>query len=172
MNDIAPAPEIEALLNRYLAIQQQEQTLKEEKSALQERLAQHLERMGCNMWFPEVAGQKLKVRHQKETVVEYDEEALQQRLGERYAALLEPDWRKIRRNLAALTPALAPHMSVIGSPTAAKVREAIQTGIVKAEEFAGAFEKRTRHLVAVSRVREEDRRAPEPPPVESETADK
>ena len=157
MNDSPPAPEIQALLTRYLSIQQQEQTLKEEKSALQERLAQHMERLGCNMWFPEVAGQKLKVRHQKDTVVEYDEEALRTRLGERYAAILEPDWRKIRHNLPALAPALAPHMPMIGSPSANKVREAVQSGIVKAEEFTGAFEKKTRHLIAVSRVRGNDK---------------
>jgi len=161
MNNTPPAPDIEALLSRYLSIQQQEQTLKEEKSALQERLAQHMESIGATMWFPEVAGQKLKVRHQKETVVEYNEQALQQRLGERYVAILEPDWRKIRRNLPALTPALTPHMPLIGTPSAAKVREAIESGTVRAEEFAGAFEKRTRHLVAVSRVREGDRGTPE-----------
>src|ERR1039458_3266457 len=102
MSDTKPGPEIETLLSRYLSIQQQEQTLKEEKAALQERLAKHMERMKCSMWFPEVAGQKLKVRHQKDVVVEYNEEALQRRLGERYAAILEPDWRKIRRNLPAL----------------------------------------------------------------------
>ena len=161
MNDTTPGPEIEALLSRYLSIQQQEQTLKEEKSALQERLARHMERMGSVLWFPEVAGQKLKVRHQKETVVEYDEEALQKRLGERYAALLEPDWRKIRRHLPVLASALAPHLSVIGSPTAAKVREAVTSGVVKAAEFEGAFRKEVRNRIAVSRVRGEDPGTPE-----------
>ena len=33
MSDTKPGPEIEALLSRYLSIQQQEQTLKEEKAA-------------------------------------------------------------------------------------------------------------------------------------------
>jgi len=47
--------------------------------------------------------------------------------------------------------------------SANKVREAVRSGMAKAEDFAGAFEKKTRHLVSVSRVREEDRRTPEPP---------
>jgi hypothetical protein len=168
MNDTPLIPEIEALLTRYVSIQQQEQALKEEKSALQERLAQHMERMNRSLWFPEASGQKLKVRYQKETVVEYDEEALRQRLGERYAALLEPDWRKIRRNLPALTPTLAPHLPLIGTPSAAKVREAVTSGLVKAEEFNGAFRKTIRNSIAVSRAHGNDRDKGKPQSADSE----
>jgi hypothetical protein len=42
--------EIETLLVRYLAIQQEEQRLREEKTALQGVLAGYLERTGQSLW--------------------------------------------------------------------------------------------------------------------------
>jgi hypothetical protein len=144
---------MEAALARYLAIQTEEQALREEKSGLQQRIAAHMEQDGRDVWFPEVQGQRLKIRSVRSTVVEYDEEKLKVRLGERYGAILAPDPRKIRRNLGAVEAALAPFLDVVGSPSADRVRNAIERGVVRSEEFAGAFTKTARSLVSVSRVR-------------------
>lgn len=142
------------LLRRYLRIQEEEQRLKEEKAALQERLAAFLATRGESSWYPEVDGQKLKVRCQTATVVEYDEPVLRQRLGERYSALLGPDWRKIRRHLGDVEQALKPHLNLIGSPQPNLVRSAIEQGVVSREDFAGAFKKTVRRTVAVGKVKE------------------
>jgi hypothetical protein len=143
------------VLGRYLEIQHEEQELREEKATLQERIAAHMEQTGQTQWFPELEGEKLKVRCTRSTVFEYDEPTLRQRLGERYGAILGPDVRKIRANLGQVTPLLQPLLPLIGSPAPERVREAVEKGVVRAEEFAGAFRKTTRRLVAVSRVRPE-----------------
>ena len=142
---------VEQALRRYIEVQKQEQQLREEKSQLQSALAEHLERQGVTLWFPEVDGQKLKVRYTRTVVVEYDEEKLRHRLGDRYATLLAPDWRKVRRHLDEVAPALAPFLSLVGSPVPEKVRDAVEHGVVRKEEFDGAFCKSVRRLVAVSR---------------------
>jgi hypothetical protein len=148
--------EIENVLSRYIEIQTQEQALKEEKTLLQERIAAHLEKTGQEVWFPVVGGWKLKVRCRKRVTVEYDEEKLRERLGSRYTAILAPDPRKIRQHLPELIPTLTPLLPLIGSPSPDRVREAVQEGVVKTEEFSGAFRKTIRRFVAVGRVQREE----------------
>jgi len=109
--------EIEEVLIRYTEIQMQEQALKEEKALLQDRIDAYMERTGQSLWFLVVVGRRLKVRCQKTVVVEYDEETLRERLGDRYPAILAPDLRKIRQHLPELQPTLAPMLSMIGSPS-------------------------------------------------------
>jgi len=150
------AMEIEEVLIRYMQIQTQEQALKEEKTLLQDRIEAHMDGTGQSLWFPVVEGQRLKVRCRKTIVVEYDEETLRKRLGTRYTAILAPDLRKIRQSLPELHATLEPLLPMIGSPSPDRVREAIQNGVVKTEEFSGAFRKTTRRFVAVGRVRPED----------------
>jgi len=144
---------IEEVLARYVEIQEREQILKEEKAALQDRIADHMEKNGQYQWFTRLGTRELKVRCSKTVVVEYDEAKLQTRLGERYAAILAPDPRKIRQHLGELDATLAPVLSIIGSPAPEKVKAAVEQGLVKATEFSGAFTKTTRRLVAVSRVK-------------------
>ena len=153
----APAltPELTGILTRYLEIQQQEQALKEEKAGLQERLAGYLEHAGAATWYPAVNGQKLKVRASTLVSVEYDEPMLRERLGGRYTEILAPDLKKIRHCLADLTPVLAPVLDRVGSPAPDKVRAALERGTVSAADFAGAFQKHTRRIVSVARVRPE-----------------
>ena len=110
--------DLAATLKRYLELQQEEQRLREEKAALQEKLANHMAGQQLTCWYPELEGQPLKVRCTATTVVEYDEATLKARLGPRYAAVLAPDVRKIRRHMAELDAALAPVLDLIGSPAA------------------------------------------------------
>lgn len=148
--------EIEDVLSRYGEIQVQEQALKAEKALLQDRIAAYMERTEKAVWFPVVGSQRLKVRYRKTVVVEYDEETLRRRLGPRYESILAPDLRKIRQHLPELQATLVPFMPMIGSPSADRVRDAIQEGAMKAEEFSGAFRKTTRRFVAVGRVQPQD----------------
>lgn len=149
--DRSLSEEMAGALRRYLQIQTEEQRLRDEKSALQETLARHMAQRRLAYWFPEVDGQALKVRSHETTTIEYNEDVLRERLGPRYSAILAPDIRKLRRCLAEVGPALAPFLDKVGSPSAEKVRSAVQQGLVQTGEFAGAFKKTTRRTVAVMR---------------------
>ena len=149
----AVSPDIAATLKRYLELQQEEQRLRAEKAVLQEKLANHMAGQRLTYWYPELEGQSLKVRCTETTVVEYDETTLKARLGPRYAAVLAPDIRKIRRHLPELGATLAPVMDLIGSPAADRVRAAIEQGLVSKEDFAGAFTKTIKRQVAVAKAK-------------------
>lgn len=156
-------PEIEAVLARYLEIQRQDQELQSEKARLADALGQYLAQQPDGVWYPEVGGVPLKVRHVRETLVEYDEGELRRRLTDRYVRLLVPDLRKMRQHLAEIEPYLAPILELVGTPDRERVRAAVESGVVRAEEFAGAFRKRVRTRVAVMRVQpHEPQSAPEP----------
>ena len=166
MNAHEVSSELAEALRRYLAIQEEERRLQEEKAALQETLGRHLSALGLAHWYPEVDGVPLKVRCQETAQIEYDEELLRQRLGDRFASILAPDIRKIRRWLPQIQSVFLPILGTIGSPSPDRVRAAVEQGVVRKEEFAGAFKKTTRRLVAVAKVRPGDAEGPggEPAP--------
>ena len=149
-------PDIAKVLTRYLEIQQQDQELQAEKVRLQEALANYLAKQGDGTWFPVVAGTTLKVRYLRESVVEYDEEQLRTRLGDRFVHVLRPDPKKVRGHLAELEASLQPFLATIGSPDRDKVRAAIEQGLVRADEFAGAFRKSVKTRVAVAKAQPRD----------------
>lgn len=154
MNGQNDAPEsIVNDLRRYLEIQNSEAALKEEKSALQERLGRYMAGKSATLWMPEVDGQSLKVRRQSQQIVEYDEEVLRRRLGARYLSILAPDPKKIRAHLDELAPVLTPYLDRVGSPQPQTVRAAIEQGLVSKDDFAGAFRKEVRERVAVMKLR-------------------
>ena len=154
---------VESVLRRYLALQQQEQQIKEEKAGLQAVLANHMTEIERETWYSDVDGQKLRVRCRESVSIEYNEQLLRQRLTDRYAAILKPDLKKMRRCLDDMEPLLAPMLNRVGSPSPDKIREAVDSGVVRKEEFDGTFERTTRHNVSVTRLRSangEDRVAP------------
>jgi hypothetical protein len=63
----------------------------------------------------------------------------------------------MRPHLAEIAVLLAPMMSKVGTPSPEKVRAALEQGLVRKDEFAGAFKRVTRRIVAVGRARPEDR---------------
>ena len=144
---------INIVLEKYLSIQKQEQTLKEEKAELQKALAEHMSTMGRDQWYPDINGRKLKVKCRESTILEYNEELLQERLADKYLSILEPDIRKIRKNLVDVSPLLQPIINIVGSPSAEKVRSAIEAGILQKNEFKGAFTKTIKRNVSVSQIR-------------------
>ena len=144
-------PQIEQVLIRYLHIQQEEKRIEEEKRQLRQELTSLLGAGDPYLWNPVVLGMRLSVHHRVTTSITYNEQLLLQRLGERYVKILSPDQFKLRRNLGAVEQYLEPALTLIGSPNRDKVRTAIETGIVKKEEFEGAFEKTLKHQIVVAR---------------------
>jgi len=152
-NNESLALAIAVILRRYLEVQNEEQRLKEEKAALQEKLAAHMTERHLTYWYPSLDGLPIRVRCQESTIVEYCEETLRERLGSRFTAILAPDIRKIKEQLSTLADYLMPVMDRIGSPSADKVRTAIEQGVVQKQEFAGAFKKSIKRFVSVSKIR-------------------
>jgi hypothetical protein len=151
MNEQAtPSTELRDVLIEYEGIQREEKTLSERKAALKEKLAKHMQSQNAAEWMPEIDGRLFKVRYRHATTVEYDEETLHQRLGDRYRLVLGPDPRKVRRHLDEIAPLLEPCLDIIGSPVPHKVKEAITAGVVKADEFRGAFKKTEKDYITVS----------------------
>lgn len=147
--------EIEETLKEYTALQQEEQALKERKSVLQEKLKAHLRSDEKNIWYPEVDGVRLKVSYRSVPQVEYDEQTLRARLGDRYHALLEPDMKKLRAEVPALGNELESLLDRIGSPSPEKVKAAVESGTVSADEFKGAFTKTIREYISVATLKKD-----------------
>jgi multidrug efflux pump subunit AcrA (membrane-fusion protein) len=154
--DIAITDEIRQALEQYVALQAEEQRLKETKAALQEKLKSHMAAAGSGNWFVEAGGSRLKVAYRETPEIVYNEELLRGRLGDRYTAILSPDARKIKDSLDRVSRYLEPVLGLVGSPSRAKVRAAVAEGIVRAEEFKGAFEKVTKQSLAVRKARPDE----------------
>ncbi len=155
-------PEIEKTLKRYIDIQAEQARLQEEKAQLQEKLKAFLAPTGATQWQVALADERLKVIYREKTDVEYDEDVLRERLGDRYRMILSPDVRKIKAALGGLRDALDPYLPQIGSPDSEKVREAVQSGVVTTDEFRGAFVKHQHRTVAVTRFRKQAAEATPP----------
>jgi len=144
-------PEIETTLARYLEIQTEERQLRDEKRELQEALMAHLASLEGDYWNPSLAGQPLIVHFTRSVEVEYDEELLRDRLGDRYTRILRPDLKKLKANLEKVESCLEPVLDIVGSPHPDRVRAAVLSGVLTKEEFAGAFRKTEKRRVAVRR---------------------
>jgi hypothetical protein len=148
-------PDIKATLKRYLEIQREDHELQEEKAQLQKLITEYLSKSPEGFWFPVVDGTELKVRYARDTEIEYDENLLRSRLGEKYKCLLKPDLRKIRQHLPELEEILSPVLDMVGTPDRDKVKAAIDSGDVSRETFSGAFRKETKTRLAVMKFQPE-----------------
>ncbi len=153
-------PEIEKVLSRYLEIQAEMHRLSEEKGRLRDTLLAHVADARGRFWFPVVGGQKLMVAVRRKVEIDYDEDVLRRRLGDRYVQILKPDTRKMRKRLDDIEDTLAPVLALIGSPHPDKVRAAVESGAVSTEEFQGAFTKRLKESLTVRRARDDDEARP------------
>ena len=147
-------PEVEKTLARYLEIQAEERRLRDEKRELQEALMAHLADLEGDYWNPVLAGETLVVHYTRSVEVDYDEELLRKRLGDRYRRILKPDLKKLKAHLDEVESCLEPVLDTIGSPHPDKVRSAVLGGVVSKEEFRGAFAKSEKRRLAVRRDRE------------------
>ena len=155
-------PELTDILRRYTQNQEAEQRLHEEKKQLQDELKRALQHMRGRFWYPTVDGVDLKVSHSRTEQVVYDDDVLHQRLGDRFALVARPDLKRIRQHMGQVEPCLAPILNVVGSVDRDRVKQAVESGAIRAEEFRGAFRKQTVVRLAVMRRRPDDA-APDAP---------
>ncbi len=160
--DTTPTPEMERTLERYLAIQEEEKRLAEEKRQLQDTLKQFMRTGGEQRWCPTVGDQNLRVTYRHTTEVEYDEDVLRERLGSRYEAILTPNLKKVKSAMPHLRQYLQPVLREIGSPDPELIKQGVRSGTIRTDEFRDAFTKRERELVTVSRVKPRQPKSPPP----------
>ena len=133
--------EREVAIRKYMQIQQEIVRLEEERERLRDFLVKDLEGQVPAKWHITIDEKPLMVIHEFKTSVRYDEHLLSERLGERYSEILEIDGTKIRKNRDLVRPLLAPVLDKIGTPSASRVKAAVQSGSLTADDFRGAFKK-------------------------------
>lgn len=143
---------VQEALKRYVEIQESVASLEDEKKKLREVLVAHMQETGQSIWTPALDNKQLTVRYFSKTTVKYDEALLQQRLGDKYVQILEPDLAKIKVHLAEAAPLLQPLLQNIGTPSREKVKAAIESGSVDRHAFDGAFTKTDSSVFSVGRT--------------------
>jgi len=113
-------PEIEAVLRRYMEIQQEERRIEEEKRSLQLTLFEYLKAAPGREWHVRVADHRVKVTHEEATRVSYNERLLAERLGDRYPEILSVDPKKLREHERQVEPCCVPSCSRLGARTATR----------------------------------------------------
>lgn len=141
--------ETAASIRRYMEIQREMARLEKEKEQIRDALVKELSGNVPAVWHPMVDGRPLAVTHGHRTMVRYDEQILRERLGEKYAEILEIDGTKIRKNRELVRPLLASVLDRIGTPSAARVETAIKSGALTTEVFRGAFQKTVTPFLSV-----------------------
>ena len=146
-DNLETTPEIESILTKYI---QRRADLENELKSIEQDLASRLgARNKVTVEF-KAFGKKYRADIEKRSEVEYDEDLLRQRLEDRYEAILKPDIDKIARVLNDIEACFDHVLSVVGTPSPDKVKEAIEEGLVDKEEFDGAFRKTTRPFVTIT----------------------
>ena len=140
------------LIRRYMQIQQEIAALEKEREQLRDSLVNGLEGKVPEKWNSLIDGKTVLVVHRRKITVRYDERLLRDRLGDRYAEILEIDGTKIRKNRELVRPFLAPVLDRIGTPAAARVEAAIHSGSLPMEVFKGAFHKDVTPYISIREV--------------------
>lgn len=143
---------VQEALKRYVEIQEEVAKLETEKKRWRDVLVAHMQATGQSMWTPSLDNKQLTVHYYPKTTVKYDEVVLQQRLGDKYIQILEPDLAKIKAHLAEVTPLLQPLLNQVGTPSREKVKAAVESGAVERHAFDGAFTKTDSPVFSVGRT--------------------
>jgi len=142
-------PNLEDTLRRYIAIQRETKKLEDERQTLRDAIVRHMQARQKTHWRTTVDAEEVGIRCIPQTVVTYNEPLLRERLGSRYAEILDVDLKKVKDNLPSVTPLLSPVLSLVGTPSREKVRDAIEHGNLNPRLFDGAFTKTEKQQFAV-----------------------
>ncbi len=143
---------LQELLEEYRQIDTKLKSLAEIKESLREQITAKLNEAASETETLEFDNEFVSVKVRRTEVVEYDEDLLQERLGEQYVSILEPDIKKIRKRLPDLQEVLTPHLPAIGSPSRDLVKQQIDSGAIPVDAFRGAFEKTSKETLYVRRT--------------------
>lgn len=155
-----PRIELEQVLERLDRVDEQLDLLQLDKKQLRERIAELMKQLGHDRLKVDGGDHITSLRLTRRTAVKYDEELLRERLGERYRSILEPEMKRVRKQMPEIEHLLEPVLDLVGAPTRERVEQQIVGGALSPADFAGAFEKTTTDVLYVQRKANDTLAAP------------
>ena len=131
------------------AVSKEKQKLEAKRKQLREKIRVAVLEAGGKTATVRIAGEKAVLRLRRSEIIEYDEEKLRSRLGNRYASILKFDKKKAAK-WDGLEKALEPHIASVGSPDLETIKKQAELGNVSREEFDGAFTRTKKATLYVS----------------------
>lgn len=154
--------ELADLLRQYRELTGEMARLEAEKVRLREAIKTRVQQQGRPASIV-MGDARIGARVKTSTTVTYDEEGLRRRLGERFRAILAPNVTKMRDHMEEVRPLVEPILDKIGSVSRERVQQAIESGCLKSEDFAGMFKKERKEVLYVRMEPMENGPTGEPP---------
>ena len=142
---------LQTLLSQYQHILNELERLESQKQTLREDITHLMVDSGRSFQSTLVSNEQFAIEIKEQTVVQYDESLLEQRLGKNYVLILKPDMKKIKKHLDDMFPLLAPHLQKIGSPSRELIRQQVTSGVLDKEIFQGTFTKQNKVTLYIKR---------------------
>ena len=139
--------ELEALLSEYKKIEQDLTNLNKRKGELREKIQSLL----LSLEQPSYKNDTFDIKVVSKGSINYDEDKLRARLGNRYSLILQPDIKRIKENLEVIKPQVMPYIDKIGKPSRELVKEMVESGKLKIGELKDAYEKTVTHTLYVKK---------------------
>ncbi len=138
---------IEDLLLEYKELERDLDNLTKRKTELREQIRSLL----LNLKRPSYENEAFNVKVVSKEVINYDEDKLRTRLGDKYRLILQPDIKRIKESLEEIKPQIMPYIDKIGKPSPQLVKEMIKSGKLNVAEFKDAYEKVATHTLYVKK---------------------
>jgi hypothetical protein len=142
--------DLNELLTEYHRLVLQVRELEEKKKSLRQEITTRIQ--GREFAAVQTGDHEVRATLATSTFVQYDEEGLRQRLGNRFRFILDPDPKKIQQHLPELRPVLEPFLDTIGTVSRERVKQAIEMNLLSSDDFTGLFEKETRTRLTIRLV--------------------
>ncbi|MFC1746597.1 hypothetical protein ACFL35_21575 [Candidatus Riflebacteria bacterium] len=147
---------LEKIIQRYVEIENIIAQLEEEKDEIRDALKNMLLDAGAEKRIVDTKEHIIQLSLSKRTRVEYDEEKLKARLGDKIRYVLTPDIKRIRQNFNALLDIPEVDPLKYGKPAKNLVKQCIQNKVFRLEEFSGTFEKSIDYSLSVRKKQKRD----------------
>ena len=148
---LRPVVDLDDLLRRYLAVQDESRRLESERKTLRDQIAVTLSLNGETGRDMCVDQRPIHIRCEPKTVYKFDERLLRERLGRDYYGILEPDTQKMKAHMDEVVRCLAPIIHKVGVPSGTRLDAAIRAGRIPAALVEGAVTRQGDFSFAVQR---------------------
>lgn len=142
---------LKALLSEYRQVEREIEAMEEDRQGLRTKIMDLMKAAGKDHISVEVDEEPLFLVLEQRTEVVYNESLLRERLGDKYAVILDLDPRKLRRYPPEMREAVQPFLSEVGSPSRQRIRAAIENKEIPQSAFEGAFEKNHKTILYVKK---------------------
>lgn len=147
---------IDEWLQRIRDIDQLQEQLQTEKENLRNQIISDLKEKQLTNLHVRSGNEAWKVSVSTRVNVKYNEELIASRIpNEEYAALLEADSTRFRKNFETLKDKLLPVLDQVGKISRKKVKESVESGRLDKRVFEGAYQREEKEVLTIRSVQEE-----------------